>query len=568
MANSANYSPVLSSYDENHESTHQPTYNDSDTCLKDSSENLVSPSLHYGETTDTTLRNSVTQAAGDFIHDSRDNDILRVFGQGSIDIMNLQKAFDGRNEISGPRPIPVSQWDDVRVEGTWLDAGNSSYKWENRPLVNSTLVYPHLSVISVFESEENRDRIGLAKNQSSGNVKLGIGTLSPSVNTICTLITLKEVDVWNNFSDILDDWTNEWQEASDEQDDELQKAIYEQTDDLQGTSIEQYVAKMNGALSEPGNMPIKGFAQLFDWAPGLKRPPNLSNVTSRELGLVNIYITPVGFRQMSAYAHITISTLMDKNETVVCKIEPRFVDGCTSRYHYELAHRRLVIACEDNKPKIVIPPLAYTGDWATQIQGSLDNVFGASKLTESPGSMSLWHDTSGDYENLTSPGTPSPAEVLSVASAPLGLSGTHATSIRKLYMTEEGPNPPVGTVQIPLNESCFASAMFTTYRSRGSIQRWQNILFIPLGTVCALSFMALIYLCLILFRKQPPNINEPKTLFQLGVGTGIKLNPVLKNLDEEFGSNWIVAEYANGMHYAYASQHNALADSDKRSLST
>lgn len=40
MANSANYSPVLSSYDENHESTHQPTYNDSDTCLKDSSENL------------------------------------------------------------------------------------------------------------------------------------------------------------------------------------------------------------------------------------------------------------------------------------------------------------------------------------------------------------------------------------------------------------------------------------------------------------------------------------------------------------------------------------------------
>lgn len=500
--------------------------------------------------------------------DMRDSDLLRVYGQGSMDIMNFQKTFDDRNEIPRSRPIPVSQWDDTRVEGMWLDAGNSSYKWENRPLINSTLVYPHLSVISVFESEENRDRIGLARNQSSGNVELSIGTLSPSVNTICTLITLKEVDVWNNFSDILTNWTNEWQETSDEQDDEMQAPSYVQTDDLQGTSIEQYVTKMNRALSEPGNMPIKGFAQLFDWAPGFKRPPKLSNVTFHELGLLNIYITPIGFRQMSVYAHMTISPLMDKNETVVCKIEPRFIDGCTSRYHYELAHRRLVIACEDNKPITVIPPLAYTSEWAARIQGSLVDVFGVSRLIESPGASTLWQDTAKDYKNLTSPGTPSPAEVLSVASAPLGLTGTHATSVRELYMIEEAPNPPVGTVQIPLNESCFASATFTTYRSRGSIQRWQNILFIPLGTVCALSFMALVYLCLILFRKQPPNINEPKTLFQLGVGTGIKLNPVLNNLDEEFGAKWIVAEYANGMHYAYASQHDALVDSDKRSLST
>lgn len=476
----------------------------------------------------------------------KNNKTLAVLmsSQGMTDFVNYAALFSDNNnntKSTHDRPAPTTQWDGISVQGTWLPS-ESLKRW-TRPVVNMTVAYPHIGAGSIMDSRDNQHLLGLTKEQMSQTMNISIAATSPTINSVCTILTNDEVYRWQNFSMVFQ--KNPSLFARDNKYDEL-------LDYYSGNETEQDLLFIK-LLRDPKWSSLQEFAQIFNWTGVYNRPGLFVQELHPEIsGGVEIAESQTDWQDTS---YMRFDTVGD-DHTVVCAIHPGMVQGCTTHYHREFKNNRLKVTCGGNGPVTDITTNSYRTRWTYVLRMILEDVFSVFEAVSMMNKFILSCNTlvSNCYMS------PSITEALSIMSAPLSLNGLKDTSMEKVYTTRS-PTAKINPEPIPFLEDTSTRIEYTTYKSRGTISKWQLLFFVPLTTVCVQCVAAAVYLIKVLFWELQPDINEPRVLLRLGVATHLRKS-TSDDIDEEFCDKWAVRKDTQGLHYLYKLRHIKIGEKD------
>ncbi|KAI5307291.1 DASH complex subunit ask1 [Ascosphaera pollenicola] len=362
---------------------------------------------------------------------------------------------------------------------------------------------------------------------SHGFLQLAARVKAPAVNTLCTTVPTDQIELWNKLHIALTDENG------------INKQYNYSSHSAEGVrSAQEALEKL---LASKEYSALDDLSRIFGWKFPYEYPVPFSRAA------VNKF----------ASQYVQASTgLIDQDNLIVCKLTPKMVDGCVSIFTDADGYGEVIIDCETDGPISAQVYSDYARGWVTSASTVIESVLGLVIETFSAGNaamslMSQYLDEVYSPKNLTYPFRPSLAEMLCLITGPISINRSENTSMHQVLMPEDNH-------KLPFNESVQVAVEFSTYRSTGSVQKWQYILYVPLVSLCIQSAIVLIYLVAVLRCKRLRDVAEPQYLFQIGLATPFGKATNAEGIDQKFGGRWAVAKDGNNMHVAQPVQRRRL----------